>query len=163
MARNTSTETELPTAEDVIFENATIGFRNFEGKESQYNRRGARNFCVFMPEEQAEALAKLGWNIKRREPREDGGDPEFYLKVNVKYDGPRPPKVTMLTKKRKTLLDEATIANLDWAEIVNVDFTITAYSYEIRGETGISAYLKTMYVQIVEDELEEKYSNWGEN
>ena len=33
---------------NIVIENARIGFRNFSGKEGQFNPAGRRNFCVFI-------------------------------------------------------------------------------------------------------------------
>ena len=83
------------------------------------------------------------------------------MKVIVNFDGPHPPKIVMLTKHGKTALDEETVGTLDWAEIQKCDLVFSAYQYEVGGKTGIAAYLKTMFVTVLEDDLEEKYADWG--
>ena len=141
---------------NIVIENARIAFRNFSGKEGRYNPAGQRNFCVLLEQDLAEKLADDGWRVKYLKPREDGDAPQPYLQVRVNYKN-IPPKIILVTRKGKTPLDEDAVGMLDWAEITNVDLIIRPYNYDVRGETGVKAYCKTMYVTIEEDEFEEKY------
>ena len=144
-------------------ENARLLFRNFSGRESKYNRAGQRNFCVYIDDEDyAKQLIDEGWNIRVRPPRDDGEAPRYYLQVAVSFDN-IPPTVFMLTKRKRTRLDEESISTLDFAEIRNVDLTIRPYNWVIQEGTknekrGVKAYLQAMYVVIDEDEFAEKYA-----
>jgi hypothetical protein len=138
-------------------EDAQLIFRNFAGKEGQYNREGDRNFAVILSEEMAEVLEADGWNVRHLAPREEG-DPETpYITIAVNFKN-RPPRVTMLTSTTRTQLDEASVEVLDWADIAVADLIARSYDWSVNGKTGVKAYLQTLFVTIEEDDLERKYA-----
>lgn len=149
--------------DNLTIENARIILRNFEGRQTQYNREGDRNFCVVIDDpDLANKLAEDGWNIRISKPREDDAEfedyqPRHYLPVAVKFN-PIPPKIYKVVKTNKVELGEDDIGDLDFAEITNVDLVIRPYNWEVNGKTGIKAYCKTMYVSVMEDEFAEKYA-----
>ena len=140
-----------------MVEDARIIFRNFSGKEGQYNREGDRNFSVILDHDAASALAEDGWNVKYLPGREEGEEDTPYIPVSVKFDI-RPPKIVMITSTARTVLNEDSVDVLDWADIRNVDLIARAYEWTVNGKSGIKAYLQSMYVTIEEDALERKYA-----
>lgn len=150
--------------QQIVVEDAQIAFRNFEGKEDQYNRAGNRNFAVLLPPEMAEQLRRDGWNVKQLKPREEGDVPQDYIQVNVGYKV-APPTIVMITSNNRTFLGEDEVALLDGADIRKVDLIFTPYNWTIpaRGnqpeQHGIKAYLKKMFVTIEEDVLDLKYAD----
>lgn len=143
---------------NIVLEDAIMRFKNFSGKAGDYNPAGRRNFCVLLDPAKASELREEGWNIKVLQPREEGDDPVDYLQVTVSFDNV-PPKIYIVTSKKKTLVDEDNVNVLDYAEIIKTDCVISPYFWERQGKTGIKAYLKSMYVTIAEDEFADKYAD----
>ena len=141
---------------NVSIEDAKIRFRNFTGEPTKFNKAGGkRTFSVVLEEETAKRLMEDGWNVKTWEP-EGSDEPMYHLQVEASYNL-YPPKIYMISGNKKTLLTEDTIAALQYAEFSKVDLIIRPYCWEVQGKSGVKAYVKSMYVTIVEDEFEKKY------
>lgn len=143
----------------VLMEGVRIIFRNFTGKEGQYNREGDRNFAVLLDEKIATAMAEDNWNVKWLKPREGDEEetPQAYLPISVNFKG-RPPRIVLITTRGRNNLDEHSVEMLDWADIINVDLIVRPYEWTVNDKTGIKAYLQSIYVTIEEDPLELKYN-----
>lgn len=152
---------------NIVMENARLIFRNFEGREEKYNRKGDRNFGLIIEDsEVAQQLAEDGWNIKELTPKnnddyDDTPEVIYWLPVTVRFDNV-PPKVMLVTRRKKTRLNEENINTVDYANIAKVDLTVTPYDWEVNGKSGTKAYLQTMYVTINEDEFADKYADLEE-
>lgn len=147
---------------EFMVEDAQIIFRNFEGKEDQFNSKGDRNFAVLLDPEMAETLAADGWNVKELRPREEGDLPQPYIPVSVRFDN-FPPKIVMITSTARTVLTESTVEILDYSDIQTVDLIMTGYEWSVNDKSGTKAYLKTMFVTLEEDALERKYAEVTED
>ena len=145
------------TAKTFMVEDAPIIFRNFAGKEGQYNREGDRNFAVILPEDVAKQMLEDGWNVRYLEAREEGDSDTPYISVAVNFNN-RPPRVVLLTTTTRTQLDENSVDVLDWADIKTADLIARGYDWSVNGKTGTKAYLQSLFVTIEEDALEQKYS-----
>lgn len=142
-------------------EDAQLIFRNFAGKEGQYNVEGDRNFSVILDPESATQMAADGWNVRYLKPREEEDEPVPYIQVKVNFKN-RPPRIVMLTSTSRTPLDESNVETLDWADIQTADLIANGYEWLVNGKSGVKAYLQTMFITINEDELERKYATYGE-
>lgn len=141
--------------------NAHIFYRNFSGVEKKYNPAGNRNFCVEIPEDATvdntplyQVLLEEGWNVRLMPPRNEGDAPMHYIQVNVSFKNV-PPNIWMIAGRRKTRLDEGSVDSLDYAEIKTVDLVINPYNWE---PGRVKAYLKTMYIEIVQDAFADKWA-----
>jgi hypothetical protein len=140
-----------------MVEDARIIFRNFAGKEGQYNREGDRNFAVVLDEEVAIQMLEDGWNVRYLEPRDEGDEPTPYISVAVNFSN-RPPRVVLLTSTTRTQLDEKSVEVLDWSDIRTADLIARGYDWTVNGKSGTKAYLQSLFVTIEEDALERKYA-----
>ena len=149
----------------INFENAKIMFKNFEGREGRYNRKGDRNFViVFDDVETARKLKDDGWNIRFTEPREEGDKPFMSLQVAVSFrsfPSIPPAEIFVYTKRARRRLTEDTVAELDFMEIGNVDLTIRPrFWLDDTGNEHVKAYLKEMHVTPVESPWSDKYAEY---
>lgn len=143
-------------------EDVRILFRNFSGEEGQYNRKGDRNFAVALPEDIANAMLDEGWNVKRLRPREGDEIGTAYVSVAINYSN-RPPMIYLVTKRMgkeiKVLMPEDQLDALDWIDIAYADVTLNPFQWEVNGNSGVKAYLKTLVVTQEVDELLAKYDH----
>jgi hypothetical protein len=147
-------------------EDVRIIFRNFSGAPTRFNLAGGkRTFSVVLPEDVAKQMETEGWNVKWPPPPADDREPLLpRLEVQVKYsERAKPPRITMITSRGRTPLDENTVGLLDWAEFDQIDMIIRQYNWDINGKQGVSAYLQTLFATIHEDELELKYADIGDS
>lgn len=147
------------TTGTIILEDRKIIFRNFAGEESQYNRAGKRTFCIVLrDEDEAEELRSQGWNVKMRPGREEYDEPLFYLQANVGFNN-YPPTIYMVGDRGKVKLNEDTVDMLDGVDIDKVDVQLRPYNWTVRGESGVTAYVKSMYVVLQRDVFANKYAD----
>lgn len=140
-------------------EGTRIVFRpNFGGAEEIYNREGDRYFNVAIPPEEVDQLRTAGWNVKEWTGKEEGDQTEYFIKVKVSFKI-KPPRLVLITSQGRVPLDEETCEMLDWHEYEFVDVILSASHYTMNGRPGISAYLKTGYFKILEDEIVQKWSH----
>lgn len=145
--------------DQITIEDARVVWANFSGAEKKYNRKGDRNFCILLEDDLAKEMIEKGWNVKFLRPREEGDEPKPYIEVRVKF-GDYPPRIVFLTMRGRNAIDEDLVDAVDKLEVEQWDLTIRPYDWEVNGNTGRTAYLKTMYIKILEDPLDVKYANW---
>lgn len=144
----------------LAIDNARIIFKNFTGKDDKFGREGDRSFSIVIEDDAlAEQLANDGWNVKPLTPRDPDEKVNHFIKVKISFKI-RPPKIWLLTNHKRTLLDEDTIATLQYARIENADVVVSPWRWEVNGKTGIAAYLETLYVKIEDDPFADKYADY---
>ena len=148
---------------DVLkMDNVRIVFRNFSGHGGTYNREGDRNFAVVIDDvDIANQLGADGWNVKIKEPQEEGDSPFCYLSVKVKFNREKPdldPTIYLRTGHNMNRLNAETINILDEIDIENVDLDLRPYNWEVNGKEGVSAYLLSICVTQKLDRFMIKYA-----
>jgi len=143
-------------AKTFMVEDARIIFRNFAGKEGQYNREGDRNFAVVLSDDVAVQMLEDGWNVKYLDARDEGDTDTPYISVAVNFKN-RPPRVVLLTSTSRTQLNEDSVEVLDYADIKTVDLICRGYDWMVGDKSGTKAYIQSLFVTIEEDALERKY------
>lgn len=143
----------------IVVEDADIGFLNFRGAPDRFNKEGGkRSFCLFLETDYAKRLEELGWNIRWLPGRDEDEPDKAYLQVAVAFR--YPPRIVLIANGQKTVLNEMTVGLLDQVRLAHVDVTVRPYNWEARGNTGVKAYLKTLYAVAEEDEFEAKYADY---
>lgn len=151
---------DKPKLENVVIEDARLLFRNFAGRaDPPYNAEGDRNFCVILPGDLADKMRSDGWNVKSLRVRDEGDVPEAYVQVKVNYGTGRPPRCVLITETNKVDLGPDEVAVFDAADIKTADIILNPFAWDVNGNTGVKAYLKSAFITINEDPLELKYAD----
>lgn len=149
---------EYKVTGNVTIEDTKLIFKNLAGEKQKYNAAGNRNFGVILPLADAERMGADGWPIKWLKAREEDEDDVPWIKVKVNFDTGTPPRVIMVTGRKKTQLNKETVALVDSAAITSADLTISPYNWvDDEGEAHVSAYCQALYVNIEQDDLSRKY------
>lgn len=140
--------------------NRDIIYRNFSGRQTQYNRNGNQKFSIVIDPAMGAKLAKEGWNVKSRPSKNDEEEEFCTLEVRVRFDlSFARPKIKQFTRNGSVVINEHNIANFDDAEFKQADIVLRQYAWtNPAGETGVSAQLAEMYVRLEEGVLEAKWA-----
>ena len=111
--------------DNIIIENAHINFQKFQRRGIEIQSCRSRNFCVIIEDsDMAQKLIEDGWNVRGSLPSRRGT-----VRASSLYSGcgklrqyPAQSCYDYQTGTDELLLDEESIATLDFAEIRNVDF-----------------------------------------
>lgn len=130
---------------------------NFKGAPGPYNNEGERNFNVILEGDALNQALKYGMNVKQTKPRDDNEDPVHYVKVRIGYKY-RSPHAELINSHCKRQLSEQTIGILDDYEYEHIDMVIRPNRWRRpNGDTGVNAYLQSIYATVIEDPFVSKY------
>lgn len=141
-------------------------YRNFEGKTSDYNPTGQREFGVVIEDpELAQKMAENLWNVKTITNRDgrafmggvkcDGEDLDWF-KVKVKYKDKRgepltPPNIMINTENNTQSFGEEDVKELDGADLMDVQLKINIDHQVINGKPMTIGYLASMRATMIDD------------
>lgn len=149
--------------DDIEIEDAKIkwAFSHFDGKADTFNDPGDHNFTIILPPEQALDLQEQGWSIRKLDPREEGDDPEYTLKVKISYRF-EPPKIYLIKNGRKIRADEQDLSDIKRATTEQISVIIQPSRWVHGNNSGITAYVKELYAKIRQSRFEEMYEDYEE-
>jgi hypothetical protein len=146
-------------------DDARITFKNFAGRGDKFNREGERNFALIIPTTDfCDALVNdknkygVGWNVKIKDPREEGDEPFMFLKVKVNFNE-FGPNVYLISGNKKVRLTADTVGCLDDIYIDHVDLDISPSDGEVNGRPYRTAYLRSM--QVIQDLTQDRFADHG--
>lgn len=137
---------------------AKVRWRNFAGREERFNAKGDRNFTIFLTPEDSANLTAMGLNVKTLPQREEDAAPQDILKVKVNFRG-RPPSLVLVTHRGRTRLDEDTAGMMDTAQVEKIDLILSPYWWGDEDKGGVAVSVSSLFMTIVEDELEVLYGD----
>lgn len=150
---------------NLILEDAKFfGRPNFSGEEDRF-KDTRRKFTVCIPNELADQLREMGWNVKTTIPTEeekaDGREELSHLKVMVdlnEHDDTKGAQVYAFQGDNSEKLTAKTIGILDRSRFENIDMEIRAWEYDPEEQPGnYSARLVQLVAVLRPNRLEEKY------
>lgn len=150
-------------ANKIVMENVQLIWKNFSGRETEFNEAGNRVFSVVIEDPKfATELLEEGWNVKPLTD-DDGNITGHHLPVRLNFNSRIPPRVYRVWEDEniqpRLIRDMMEIDLIDVMPIKWVDIRINPYHWNEKG--NIKAYVDTMYVCFEEDDLDRKWSVWS--
>lgn len=145
------------------FEDAQIkwAFSHFDGRADTFNDEGDHNFTIIVPRERAMEMMEYGWAIRELEPREEGDEPEFILKVKISYRYD-PPKIYLIKGDRKMRASEPDLADIRRDVTEQISVIITPSRWINGNRSGVTAYVKELYAKVRQSRFSEMYADYEE-
>lgn len=148
--------------ERLQLEGVRIIHKNFRGEERQYNPPGSRVFSIIVEDlSYGQQMIDEGWKFKPLYNRDEEGVLDaYFLPVKINYNSHFPPRIYRVSPStgQTLLLNEETVDMLDFLPIEFADIIVNPHRWTVNENTGIKAYVQTMYVTIEENELDIKYA-----
>lgn len=179
--KTTVTVEQLPPNSSKLVANMTLmdarffGRPNFQGEENQW-KDSSRQFTVMIPNEDADNLRGLGWNVKTLIPTEEQlvqdptREPISFLKVKINFGKSKEdptvetgPDIYIKMGEEIEKLTSKTVGILDRSKVLEMSMEIRAWNYnkeEVAAgteEPEFSARLVQLVAVIQPSMLEQRY------
>ena len=144
--------------------NVKWAWSHFDGRKDTFNEEGDYNFTISLDPEMAKELLTIpdGWAIKVHEPREEGDPPEYTLKVKISYRYEQP-AIYIIKGDRRMRAEESDLPGIKRSTCEQLDVIIQPSRWvRPNGETGVTAYVREMYVKIRESRFAAQYADYEE-
>lgn len=137
-----------------------FGRPNFNGEMDRF-KDDRRKFTVLVPNDVADDLRNLGWNVKTTLPRSEEEEPLSHLKVMVdfRFDANKPgdvqyekgPDIWVIQGESREKLNSRTVGILDRSRLESLDMEIRAWNYNAQDvlESGATPEYSARLVQLV--------------
>lgn len=114
--------------EILIVRNAWMLYKNFAGDPAKNYKPGdhSRRFSLLLDEPVANDLKNLGWNVKKKDARNEDEDPYYITEVTVNLDCLYPPKFQLYTELNGQYNEPIDIDPVDFIKIDNGEIRIKA-------------------------------------
>lgn len=160
-----STDGEKVWINDLELEDVQVKwpFSHFDGRKDTFNEEGDHNFTIVLDPDFAAELMTIpnGWNIKERAGREEGDPSEFTLKIKISYKYEQP-AIYLLKGNKRFRASEEDLADIKRSTCERIDLIASPSRWVQPDRTGVTAYVKEMYVKIRESRFAEMYSDYDD-
>ena len=136
--------------ENLILRNAKIIFNNFAGNPSKFDKEGKQSVTfdvtdAELPDEWEDATKDL--------VNDDTGEIKTILSAKIHW-GTRPPiiKVVEDGKIIEIIHGSDELKNVSQYICESADVVLRPYTYEVAGRKGVTTYVRTLYIHIVNDD-----------
>lgn len=146
---------ELTKQGNILFTNAIVRYKNFDGKSSFKNNAGNIDFTIDITEDEYLGLKELGYNPKCKDL--ENGQFVYTLQIKIRYDF-FPPTIWMVSGNHKKMLNEKTLVSLQSADFIDASICIRPYNWDVNGKAGVTPYVKYMYANVEEDPFADMYA-----
>ena len=153
---------------NIVLEGARFwGRPNFAGEMDRFNE-AKRQFTVKIPNEVADQLRDLGWNVKTTIPENEEDEPISSLKVKLSFtfddnhpgdvEYERGPDITVIRGENREQLNSKTVGILDRSRFENIDMELRAWEYDPKNSPNqFSARLVELVAVLRPSRLKDKY------
>lgn len=143
-----------------------FGRPNFAGELDRF-KDDRRKFTVLIPNDSADQLREMGWNVKTNIPTPEeleqfpDREPISHLKVmvdNIDIERGKGPEVFLIQGDDTERLDNKTLGSIDRSRFKTIDMEIRAWEYDPEESPGSYSARLVKFVGVMEPNiLDQKY------